>query len=50
MIFKPRLSALVLLTTVVGYYFGSTGMVLNVPRLLELLFGTALVAWQVPAR
>src|SRR5258708_12921172 len=43
MILKPRLSALVLLTTVVGYYFGSVGT-MNIPRLIELLFGTALVA------
>ncbi|HLX62547.1 MAG TPA: heme o synthase [Planctomycetota bacterium] len=43
MIAKPRLSLLVLLTTVVGFYFGS-GAHISFQLLLETLFGTALVA------
>lgn len=40
---KPRLSLLVLLTTLVGFFFGSSGG-MDLWRLLETLFGTALVA------
>lgn len=44
MIAKPRLSMLVLLTTMVGFYFGSVRG-LNVGLMLDVLFGTALVAF-----
>jgi protoheme IX farnesyltransferase len=40
---KPRVSGMVLLTTVAGFYMGSPGR-LDVARLLHLLFGTALAA------
>lgn len=40
---KPRLSTLVLLTTLVGFFFGSTGG-MNLWLLLDVLFGTAFVA------
>ncbi len=43
MIAKPRLSLLVLMTTAVGYYFGSLGH-WDFTRMLEVVFGTALVA------
>ncbi|MEI6231904.1 MAG: heme o synthase [Planctomycetota bacterium] len=44
MIAKPRLSLLVLLTTMVGFYFGSLRG-LNFLMLAEVLFGTTLVAF-----
>ena len=44
MIAKPRLSLLVLLTTMVGFYFGSVRG-LNFTLLAEVLFGTGLVAF-----
>jgi protoheme IX farnesyltransferase len=44
MIAKPRLSLLVLLTTMVGFYFGSLRG-LNFVLLAQVLFGTALVAF-----
>ena len=40
---KARLTALVLLTTFVGFYLGERGA-MNFPQLLNALFGTALVA------
>ncbi|HEY2329311.1 MAG TPA: heme o synthase [Verrucomicrobiae bacterium] len=40
---KARLTALVLLTTFVGFYLGETGAV-NYPLMFHALFGTALVA------
>ena len=42
-LFKARLTALVLLTTVVGFYLGSRGA-MNVALLLHSLLGTALLA------
>lgn len=44
MIAKPRLSLLVLMTTLVGFYFGSLRGI-NFQLLAEVLFGTALVAF-----
>ncbi len=43
MLTKPRVVLMVLVTTAVGYYLGSTG-VLDGLRLLQTLFGTALAA------
>ncbi|MBI4572873.1 MAG: protoheme IX farnesyltransferase [candidate division NC10 bacterium] len=43
MLTKPRVVLMVLVTTAVGYYVGSTG-VLDGLRLLQTLFGTALAA------
>jgi protoheme IX farnesyltransferase len=43
MLTKPRVVLMVLVTTTVGYYLGSTG-VLDGLRLLRALFGTALAA------
>jgi len=43
MLTKPRVVLMVLVTTTVGYYLGSTG-VLDGLRLLQTLFGTALAA------
>jgi protoheme IX farnesyltransferase len=40
---KPRVVLMVLVTTLVGYYLGSTGAV-DWPRLIHALFGTALAA------
>lgn len=40
---KPRLSSLVLVTTLVGFYIGSAGT-LDLPLLFSALMGTALVA------
>ena len=43
MLAKPRLSSLVLLAALAGFFFGSTGNI-DFVLLLETLFGTALVA------
>jgi protoheme IX farnesyltransferase len=39
---KPRVVAMVLVTTAVGYYLGGTAAPLDYVRLLSVLFGTAL--------
>ncbi len=41
---KPRVVAMVLVTTAVGYYLGGTAAPLDYVRLLSVLFGTALAA------